>query len=168
MREFTFSPDDKSIMAQLRKMPIFDAMEPEQLPELLKMAKLRSYESGEVIIAEGDTDQLVYFLAKGGCTVNIEGLDVGTISNVGDVFGEMGMVDQEPRSATITANSSTICLVLDGSFLDRMKSVDALASKALFYRIFSEILAARIRDANAKILVLEDQLEDLSVQRPTF
>ena len=168
MREFNFSPDDKNILAQLRKMPIFDAMEPAQLPELLKLAKLRRYDKGEVVIAEGDTDQLVYFLAQGSCTVNIEGLDVGTISKVGDVFGEMGWVDQEPRSATITADSSTICLVLDGSFLDSMKSVDSLASKALFYRIFSEILAARIRDANAKILVLEDQLEDLLVQRPTF
>lgn len=166
MKEFKFSSDNTGIMAQLRKMPIFDAMEPEQLPHILKMAKLRQYGEGEVIIAEGDTDQLVYFLAQGRCSVNIEGLDVGTISKVGDVFGEMGLVDQEPRSATITANTTTICLVLDGSFLDHMKSVDTLASKALFYRIFSEILAARIRDANAKILVLEDQLEDLSVQLP--
>jgi len=167
MKEFKFSPDNKGVMGQLRKMPIFDAMEPEQLPHVLKLAKLRQYEVGEVIIAKGDTDQLVYFLAQGSCAVNIEGLDVGTITKVGDVFGEMGMVDQEPRSATITANVTTICLVLDSSFLDHMKSVDSLASKALFYRIFSEILAARVRDANAKILVLEDQLEDLSVQMPS-
>lgn len=166
MKEFKFSPDNKSIMARLRTMPIFDAMEPDQLAHLLKLAKIRQYEEGEVIIAEGDTDQLVYFLAQGSCMVNVDGLDVGTISKVGDVFGEMGMVDQEPRSATITTNSTTICLVLDGSFMDHMQSVDSLASKALFYRIFSEILAARIRDANAKILVLEDQLEDLSVQMP--
>jgi len=168
MREFNFSMDNKGILARLRKMPIFDAMEPEQLPHLLKLAKLRQYESGEVIIEEGDTDQFVYFLAQGSCSVNIEGLDVGSISKLGDVFGEMGLVDQEPRSATITATASTICLVLDGSFLEHMKSVDSLASQALFYRIFSEILAARIRDANAKVLVLEDQLKELSVQGTLF
>lgn len=167
MKEFTFSPSNRDILAQLRKMPIFDAMEAEQLPHLLKLAKLRRYEADEIIISEGDTDQQVYFLVKGSCTVNVEGLDVGTISKVGDVFGEMGMVDHAPRSATITADSPTICMVLDGSFLEKMENVDKVAAKALFYRIFSEILAARIRDANRKVLQLEDQLEDLSVQLPT-
>ncbi len=47
-----------------------------------------------------------------------------------------------------------------------MKGMDKLAAEALFYRIFSEMLAARIRDANRKVLRLEDELKDLSVQRP--
>lgn len=168
MKEFVFTPSNKSILARLRTMPIFDALEPPQLIHLLKLAKMRRYDSDEVIIAEGDTDQFVYFLVQGNCTVNVDGLDVGTIAKVGDVFGEMGLIDRQPRSATITANSDTICMVLNGTFLESMESVDKVASQALFYRIFSEILAARIRDANAKILQLEDQLEDLSVQRPTF
>jgi len=149
-------------------MPIFDAMDAAQLPQLLKLAKLRSYDANEVIMTEGDTSQLVYFLVQGSCTVNVDGMDVADLTKTGDVFGEMGMIDHEPRSATITAQTATICMVLDGTFIDSMKVVDKMASEALFYRIFSEILAARIRDANAKILILEDQLEDLSVHPPTF
>ncbi|QJB55095.1 cyclic nucleotide-binding domain-containing protein [Pseudodesulfovibrio sp. zrk46] len=168
MKEFKFSPENKSILAQLRKMPIFDAMEPEQLAEVVKMGRIRRYDEGEVIIAEGEMDQMVFFLAQGSCTVQVEGLGVGVISKVGDVFGEMGMVDAEPRSATITAREQVICLAMDGSFLDQMKTVDDLASKGLFYRIFSEILAARVRDANARILKLEDELKDLSVQMPSI
>lgn len=168
MQEFNFNPADKKVLARMRKMPIFDAMDVAQLPHLLKMAKIRRFDPEEIIIAEGDRDELVYFLVDGSCTVAVEGLEVSAISKVGDVFGEMGMVNKEPRSATITALTLTTCLVLDGAFLERMEHVDKLASQALFYRIFSEILAARIRDANTRILMLEDQLEDLSVKRPTF
>lgn len=153
-------------MARLRQMPIFDAMEPDQLRPLIMMARLRSYEVDEEIIAEGDTDQLVYFLVMGKCNVNVDGMDVTTIAKVGEVFGEMGLVDHSPRSATITAIEPTVCMALDGSFLDKLKDVDKLASEALFYRIFSEILATRIRDANAKVLALDEDLEDLSMKRP--
>ncbi len=128
--------------------------------------KIRQYDDGETIINEGDTDQIVYFLISGSCSVNIDGLDVNAISKLGDVFGEMGMINHKPRSATITAEQETLCLALDGSFLERMKGMDKLAAEALFYRIFSEMLAARIRDANRKVLRLEDELKDLSVQRP--
>lgn len=167
MKELDFTPSNKDVLARLKGMPVFDAMEPEPLMHLLKLSKIRRYDPGEVLISEGDTDQLIYFLVQGSCRVNIDGTDVGVISKVGDVFGEMGMVDHGPRSATISAVSATICLVLDGAFLDRMKDVDKLASQALFYRIFSEILAGRIRDANSKILILEDELEALSVKMPT-
>lgn len=153
-------------MDRLRQMPIFDAMEPEQLRPLIMMARLRSYEKDETIIAEGDTDKLVYFLVMGKCLVNVDGMDVTTIAKVGEVFGEMGLVDHSPRSATITAMGPTICMVLDGSFLEKMKNVDKLASEALFYRIFSEILATRIRDANSKLLALDGDLEDLAMKRP--
>ncbi len=65
--------------------------------------KIRQYDDGETIINEGDTDQIVYFLISGSCSVNIDGLDVNAISKLGDVFGEMGMINHKPRSATITA-----------------------------------------------------------------
>lgn len=143
-------------------------MDINQLPKVLKLAKLRRYEAGETIIEEGETDQLVYFLILGKCTVETEGMELNFINNLGDVFGEMGIIDQKPRSATIKAEKPTLCLALDGSFLERLEGIDKLAAQALFYRIFSEMLAARIRDANSKILTLEDQLEGLSVQRPSF
>ncbi len=168
MKEFAFDPNDEDTLARLRKMPIFDAMDINQLPKVLKLAKLRRYEAGETIIEEGETDQLVYFLILGKCTVETEGMELNFINNLGDVFGEMGIIDQKPRSATIKAEKPTLCLALDGSFLERLEGIDKLAAQALFYRIFSEMLAARIRDANSKILTLEDQLEGLSVQRPSF
>ena len=168
MKEYPFDPSDADTLARLRRMPVFDAMEAELLAPLLGLARLRSYDKGDVVMAEGDTDQLVYFLISGRCSVVVEGLEVGVIERMGDVFGEMGMVDQKPRSATITAETTVLCLALDGTFLERLEGMDKLAAQALFYRIFSEMLAARIRDANVKLLALEDDLKTLSVERPDF
>lgn len=168
MHEYPFSPKDARVVGLLRKMPVFDAMEPALLPPMLKLARMRSYGPGEVIISEGDTDQLVYFLVEGSCTVNVDGLDVTAINTLGDIFGEMTALDGVPRSATITAESPTLCMVLDGAFIDHMEGVDVLAARALFYRIFSSILAGRIRDTNARILAMEEELTHLAIQRPTL
>ena len=168
MQEFPFDPGDATILGRLKKMPVFDAIDAHLLPPLLKLAKIRRFDADEVIINEGDTDQLIYFLIQGSCTVNVDGLDVSSISALGEVFGEMAAFDSQPRSATITAGTQALCLVLDGAFMDHMEGVDKLVSRALFYRIFCGILAARIRDTNTKILAMEDELKTLSVQRPTF
>lgn len=166
MKKFAFDPTDQETLSRLRKMPVFDAMDLEQLPRILKHAQLRRYGEDEIIIEEGDTDQFVYFLILGSCAVEVEGIEVNSITKLGDVFGEMGIIDQKPRSATIKAEEPTLCLALDGSFMERLEGIDRLAAQALFYRIFSEMLAARIRDANSNILTLEDQLKELSVERP--
>lgn len=164
VREFIFDPNDTDTLFRLRQMPVFDAMDAGRLPYVLQMAKLRRYDAGETIIREGETDQTVYFLILGRCTVEVDGLQVNAIQNVGDVFGEMGIIDHAPRSATIKAEKPVLCLAMDGHFLDKLEGIDKLAAQALFYRIFSEMLAARMRDANAKILELEHSLEKLSAQ----
>jgi len=163
MKEIPFDPNDRETLTRLQQMPIFGAMDEERLPKVLGMAMLRRYEKDETIITEGDTDQAVYFLIMGRCSVSIEGVNVNAISEIGDVFGEMGIIDQKPRSATVRAEKPVLCLVLDSEFIERLEGVDKLAAEALFYRIFSEMLAARIRDANARILYLEEKLEECSM-----
>lgn len=166
MIEFDFDPTKTDILDKLRTMPIFDAMVTSELLAVLETAKLRKFMSGDIIIKEGDTDDTVYFLVYGSCNISVDDVGMATLTQAGELFGEMGMVDHAPRSATVTATASTLCLVLDGDFLERMKGVDALAAKAMFYRIFSENLAARLRAANRRVMRLEGELEELSVQRP--
>lgn len=163
MKKIPFDPKDKETLARLRQMPVFGAMNKDRLPKILGMATLHRYEKDETIIREGDTDQTVYFLIMGSCTVVIEGVKVNSINKIGDIFGEMGIIDHKPRSATVRAEKPVLCLVLDSNFMERLEGVDKLAAEALFYRIFSEMLSARIRDANARILYLEEKLEECSM-----
>jgi CRP-like cAMP-binding protein len=168
VRESRFDPADKDLLDRIRRMPVFDAMDTDMLPEVLGRATVRRYEAGEAVITEGDADRFVYFLVSGSCAVSVDGTDVNALSAPGDVFGEMGFIEHKARSATVTAQTPTTCLTLDGAVIERMKGVETLAAQALFHRVFAEILAARIRHANARLLTLENELETLSVQRITF
>lgn len=166
MKEFAFDPNNTDILNKLRKIPVFDAMDITQLTTILESAKLRRYDMDEIIIAEGDTDQTLYFLILGHCSVDIDGVKVDPISHLGDVFGEMSIVDNKPRSATVKAETQTLCLALDCQFMERLQGIDKTAAQALFYHIFSSNLAARIRKANKQILTLEDTLKELAVDCP--
>ncbi|WP_319542572.1 cyclic nucleotide-binding domain-containing protein [uncultured Pseudodesulfovibrio sp.] len=166
MKEIPFDPHDRETLARLQQMPVFGAMDEERLSKVLGMATLRRYEKDETIIREGDTDQTVYFLIMGSCSVDVEGVKVSSISEIGDMFGEMGIIDKQPRSATVRPEKPVLCLVLDSHFMERMEGVDKLAAEALFYRIFSETLAMRLRAANARILFLEDKLKESTREHP--
>jgi CRP-like cAMP-binding protein len=65
--------------------------------------------------------------------------------SLGDVFGEMGVIDGSPRAATIKAETPALCLALDASVFERLEGRDRLMVQAVFYRVFCEILSVRLR-----------------------
>jgi eukaryotic-like serine/threonine-protein kinase len=76
----------------------------------------RTYEAGEVIIAEGDIGESAYLIVSGQCRAtrgvgNEE--EVLTTMGPGDVFGELALVLDEPRAATVRAVDNVTVLVLD-------------------------------------------------------
>jgi CRP-like cAMP-binding protein len=128
--------------------------------EIIKLSRLRKYEPGEVLIKEGDYDQYIYFLIGGDLAIESNGAEVGHIRRLGDVFGEMGIIDGSPRSATIRAVSPSLCLAVDGAFMDRLQGADKLIAQAVFYRIFAEILAVRLRDTSKRAADMERRLAE--------
>jgi len=151
---------DQEVLDRLRQMPVFDSLGRNQMREIVRLSRLRKYDAGEVLIKEGDYDQYIYFLIGGDLSILRDGEQVGRIRRLGDVFGEMGIIDGSPRSATIKALAPTLCVALDGAFLDRLSGADKLIAQALFYRIFAEILAARLRDTNNRVAELENRLRE--------
>jgi CRP-like cAMP-binding protein len=145
MREQDFDPTNAELLDQLRRIPPFALLDEVQVVNVAKMARLRKYEAGEVVIREGDYDHWVFFLIQGELTIQSRGSQVGTIRRLGDVFGEMGIIDGSPRAATITAKTPTLCIALDASVFDRLEGTDRCMIQAVFYRVFCEILAVRLR-----------------------
>ncbi|MDD4731576.1 MAG: cyclic nucleotide-binding domain-containing protein [Desulfovibrio sp.] len=160
MIEKELDHSDQEVLDRLRQMPVFDSLGRNQMREIVRLSRLRKYDAGEVLIKEGDYDQYIYFLIGGDLSILRDGEQVGRIRRLGDVFGEMGIIDGSPRSATIKALAPTLCVALDGAFLDRLSGADKLIAQALFYRIFAEILAARLRDTNNRVAELENRLRE--------
>lgn len=159
MKEIRFDPDNAETIEQMRRIPALSILDERQVTEVVRVSKLRKYEAGEVIIQEGTYDSWVYFLVQGELSIVHQGVHLGGLRRLGDVFGEMGIIDGSPREATVKAVTAALCLALDASIFDRLKDQDRVGIQAAFYKVFCEILAARLRDMDKK-------LADCSLKRP--
>ncbi len=145
MRETLYLSENRKVLGLLRQIKQFAPFSNDDLRSFLDIGKLRQYQPGEVIIREGASDAWVYFLLSGEVGVYKEEQRVNTLNTLGDLFGEMGVVDGSPRSATIRAECDTLVLGVDGSLIDQMFKTNAVTFCYTIYRLFSEVLAERLR-----------------------
>ncbi|WP_243543861.1 Crp/Fnr family transcriptional regulator [Pseudodesulfovibrio tunisiensis] len=152
-----FDPSDPAHADAARTIRAFSRLSDSQLAQIMVLGELCDYARGEDVITQGQSDKRIFFLLHGDLKVLVDGVEVARVETPGEVFGEMGVVDPAPRSATIRAADETACLSLDLGFLDSLKSPVREAVQALFFKIFYEILAGRLREANEKVADLEMQ-----------
>lgn len=161
MKEVSFDPANDDIMERLRNVPAFDALPDSHIREAMKAASIRRYDKDEVVISEGEFDNQVFFLIFGDLEISVKGTVVGSLKRLGDVFGEMGIIDGSPRSATITTRSTALVVALDDTAIGGMGDVSKIFTQAVMYRVFAEVLAVRLREANDQISVLNEELAEL-------
>lgn len=140
-----------SIAAQVKELELFRDFEPDALSALLDNSSLQDFPKGATIIKEGNYDNRLYVLLKGGVTIVKNGAPVNRLSSPGEIFGEMCIIDGAPRSADVVTNEDSRCLVTDMSFLD--KSDKSFTSR--FYHLVAEVMASRLRrsDQNMSTIV---------------
>jgi hypothetical protein len=90
------------VMLHLRSLDLFAGLTTRQLAELTRVVDSRMVRDGEVIVAEGDFDDQMYFVVEGRVRVT-KGDE--TVSELGprDFFGELAVLDGEQRSASVVA-----------------------------------------------------------------
>ena len=115
---------------------------------------LRNYKSGEVIFREGEQSDAAYLVVSGKVRI-VKGLDTAGAKDIavvgaGQYVGEMGAIDEVPRSASAVADNAVACLpVTPEAFLYMLRrnpeeSIDLL-----------KILFERLRAANKRLVQLE-------------
>ncbi len=145
------------IIKILRAITPLSQIRDEDIRGLLKSSKMIKYEPNEVIISEGDYSCWIYFLIKGEAGIQKEGEIINTLTRCGDIFGEMGIIDNSPRSATIVAVTSAVCLAIDTSYAEKLRGNEKNAFNSILYRIFSEILTERLRRMDEELIRIKNE-----------
>ncbi|MFH1489298.1 MAG: cyclic nucleotide-binding domain-containing protein [Pseudomonadota bacterium] len=148
---------DHAIIRKLRAISSLNSFKDKDLEGIIKLSKVIKCEPGEQIIQEGQQDSWIYFLVSGKVGIQKEGETINVLQRRGDLFGEMGIIDGSPRSASILAIDETVCLAFDTSYMDRLEGNEKMAFKAVLYRIFAEILAERLRTADQKLVKIKEE-----------
>lgn len=118
----------------------------DDLRSFMEMGRVVEYAPGEMIIKKGDLDCWVYFLLSGELQVS-NGMNViRTLSKRGEVFGEMAVIDGSARSTNVSAIKKSIVLGVDASLMDSNNDANGVVFNCTLYRVFSEILAERLRE----------------------
>ena len=155
MREVPFDPSNDDIMERMKNVPAFNSLPESHIREAMQAASIRRYEAGETLIRKGDFDNQVFFLVFGSLSITVNGTQIGKLQRLGDVFGEMGIIDGSPRSATIKALRTSLVVTLDDTALGSLGEAEKIFTQAVMYRVFAEVLATRLRTANDRIAELQ-------------
>jgi CRP-like cAMP-binding protein len=100
----------------LKQAEIFDGLDPAEVEAIAGLCQERRYRAGETITRQGDEGDHLFVVCEGFVEVSLSGPDPAAGSRAvvhlgrGQIFGEMALVDQGPRSATIrsTADSTVV------------------------------------------------------------
>jgi MFS family permease len=106
----------------LRSTLMFAALGPAELERLARTIDEESVGPGSAVCVQGEPGDRFYFVERGTARVVRDGMDVATLGT-GDFFGEIALLRDIPRTATVEAVSDLDLLVLErGPFLDAIKS----------------------------------------------
>jgi CRP/FNR family transcriptional regulator, cyclic AMP receptor protein len=105
---------------QLKRIPIFQDVPDEDLTVITTFATAEEVPEGAVIVKEGDYANAFMAIEDGTANVTRNGEPVGDLGP-GDIFGEIGLIERERRTATVEATSRVKLIKIEHWELQRMK-----------------------------------------------
>jgi CRP/FNR family transcriptional regulator, cyclic AMP receptor protein len=101
-----------SLAEELQRVPLFSGLSQRQLKKLARGFREREVRDGTAVMREGEKSGVSFFvIADGTATVSVDGHEV-TQLGPGDYFGELALISEHVRSATVTADGPMRCLVM--------------------------------------------------------
>ena len=130
---------------RLKKVPLFAGLGQGQLRRIEQAADEVSIDAGKELTRQGTLGRECFLILRGKARVERSGRLIDRLG-AGDCFGEMSLIDRQPRSATVIAETPLTLLVLDPrSFSALLDDVPELTKKLLL------AMCARLRKADEKL-----------------
>jgi CRP/FNR family transcriptional regulator, cyclic AMP receptor protein len=92
----------------LKKVPLFSGLDDKELKEIASSMRERKFRAGDTVTQEGAGGVGFFVVESGEAEVNVGGEAKGSVGP-GDYFGEIALINESPRTATLTARTDMIC-----------------------------------------------------------
>jgi CRP/FNR family transcriptional regulator, cyclic AMP receptor protein len=99
---------------QLADVPLFQSLSSDELKAVASLSDLRHEDAGATLVGEGSSGYSLFVLQEGSATVT-SGSETVTTIGPGDFFGEIALLGEGVRTATVTATSPVSLIVMFGS-----------------------------------------------------
>ena len=132
---------------ELKHVPLFSDLNQRQLKKLARGFKERQFAPGNTVVREGQMDGVGFFvIVEGTASVSVEGRTLASFGP-GDYFGELAMISEQVRTATVTVDTPLRCLVMAfWDFRKFAKDNPDVSWKLLQH--LADVIAALYRDAS--------------------
>jgi CRP-like cAMP-binding protein len=131
-------PTTKDWADAISRLPLFSRVGKRQLRQIAKLATFTEFSAGDMVIQAGERGDAFYLILSG--RARVVGKPRARTLGIGDYFGEMALIDGEPRSATVTAASP-----LQAMMLSRRPFLKLLEQEPKIALALMEELAGRVR-----------------------
>ena len=98
-------------VAALQRVPLFSELSPAEVQQIALLFKERHFAAGECVVKEGSAGAAFFLIDSGEAAVSVAGKERAALQP-GDHFGEIALIDEGVRSATITATTDLVCFGL--------------------------------------------------------
>ncbi|MCX6839862.1 MAG: cyclic nucleotide-binding domain-containing protein [Verrucomicrobia bacterium] len=167
MKEFAYIHDERQNPSPLRAVPALASFSDDHLDDVLNSSSLLQCEPGDCIIKEGSIDSRIYVLLSGELEVRVGGKKVAAITRIGEVFGELALVNQDKRLASVIASTKAVCLAVDQKFLQdihpREEDPDFHAS---LYEFVARLMMRKLEATSKRLAEVEKELRLLREAQP--
>lgn len=92
----------------IQSVPLFEGLDKRELQSVASSLKERNFSAGDAIASEGQTAVGFFVIAEGEAKVTQKDKELATLK-AGDYFGEIALIDEGRRTATVTAESNLRC-----------------------------------------------------------
>jgi CRP-like cAMP-binding protein len=112
--------EDEVDVSQLKRVPLFAEVPDESLAKIAPFTKVDEFAAGKAVVTEGGFSNDFYVIEEGTAKVERDGEHLADLGP-GDVFGEQGLLEEQQRSATVTATDTLRVIKIEHWELSRMR-----------------------------------------------
>ena len=94
------------------RIPLLAVLKPREREQVLRTAREQTYAPGDVVVNEGDPATRLYLISSGRARVEVGGIGPVGVLKEGDFFGELALIEEHGRTATVIAETELTCLLL--------------------------------------------------------